>query len=335
MSNPTHSEVSAPTRHAVVFAFDRLPIRSLGCYGNQTVPTPAFDLFASESVVFDQHFATQLGSAAIDSPVWTDREKTIAGQPPESDDVHWSKSLRRSEIEVQEYEISFQGADLEQRLNNIATKLKQQTTQTLSWVRIVGVAADVALQQNATDIDELWGQSICDIGNKVVASGGMILVTAAQGECIRDDGDTTEANSVNEARFHTPLVVRLANGSSGTRRHQLVQTTDIVPTVCEWFNAPLPAVGKETSLLPLLIGYSADPIRDHAVWQADSMTSAARSADFLLTRKIEIEDNKDGGVTDESIRLYIKPDDFYDVHDVANQYPTVVSEMLQLLPQSK
>ncbi len=336
MSNPTHPEGSPPTRHAVVFAFDRLPVRSLGCYGNQTVPTPAFDQFASQAVVFDQHFATQPGTAALDSPVWNNNKQGASGQQSAIDDSQWPEALRCSGIEFQEFEISIDGRQekgLEECLESVAASLEQQAAPTLSWVRIVDSDANVTLQQNAAGIDELWGQSICDIANKIDASQGMILVTAAGGEVKQvNDDETEQSDPACEARFHTPLVVRLANGDRGTRRNQLVQTTNIAPTLYDWFGLTLPKTVTDKSLLPWVASYSAAPIHDHAIWQADLTTSAIRSTGFLLTRKLEVGDDKDGCGPEELIRLYIKPDDFFDVHDVANQYPTVVSELLQLLP---
>ena len=49
---------------AVVLTFDCLPIGFLGCYGNSLVETPHFDSLAARAVVFDQHFAENVGSSA-------------------------------------------------------------------------------------------------------------------------------------------------------------------------------------------------------------------------------------------------------------------------------
>lgn len=335
MSITTDSESFAPGQHAVVFAFDGLPVRSLGCYGNQTNPTPAFDLFASGAVVFDQHFATQLGTAALDSPVWTECERDASGQQSAVDDNCWSKELRNAGIEIHEFNIDLGGrqkAELEQCLSAVAANVKQQTTSTLTWVRIVGVAANITLQQNAADIDEIWGQTICNIANIVTKVGGMIAVIAARGECLPDDDNTTKENTVREAIFHTPLIIQLPNCDQGTRRRQLVQTADLISTLHDWYGLSFPTVATEKSLSPLVTSYSADAIHDYAFWQADLMTSAIRSTDFLLTRTVEVDESNNADISDATVRLYIKPDDFFDVHDVANQYPTVVSEMLQLLP---
>ena len=49
---------------AVVVTFDRLATTALGCYGNEWIETPHFDRLASQSVVFDRHFAEHVGDSA-------------------------------------------------------------------------------------------------------------------------------------------------------------------------------------------------------------------------------------------------------------------------------
>ena len=57
----------------VIISFDQLSLRFLGCYGNQSSPTPHFNRLASESVVFDQHFGENFEPAAANHAWWTGR----------------------------------------------------------------------------------------------------------------------------------------------------------------------------------------------------------------------------------------------------------------------
>jgi arylsulfatase A-like enzyme len=43
-----------------------LPAGYVGCYGNEWLPTPAFDRLAAEGIVFDQHYADQPDAAGAD-----------------------------------------------------------------------------------------------------------------------------------------------------------------------------------------------------------------------------------------------------------------------------
>ena len=58
-------------KKAFVVSFEQLPAFLLGCYGHQWIETPNFDRLASQSVVFDQHFANNLTSQGNTFPWWT------------------------------------------------------------------------------------------------------------------------------------------------------------------------------------------------------------------------------------------------------------------------
>jgi len=55
---------------AVVLTFDRLHLGYLGCYGNDWIETPNFDRLATQSVVFDQHFAVDLRAQSASQGWW-------------------------------------------------------------------------------------------------------------------------------------------------------------------------------------------------------------------------------------------------------------------------
>ena len=57
--------------NVIVLSFDRLPSRLLGCYGNALIETPGFDRLASESIVFDEHYAEDLRTDAASHAWWT------------------------------------------------------------------------------------------------------------------------------------------------------------------------------------------------------------------------------------------------------------------------
>jgi len=55
----------------IVVSFDRLALRMLGCYGSEWVETPNLDRLAVSSMVFDRHFAENVGSAAANHAWWS------------------------------------------------------------------------------------------------------------------------------------------------------------------------------------------------------------------------------------------------------------------------
>ncbi|MCH8829965.1 MAG: hypothetical protein IID45_10355, partial [Planctomycetes bacterium] len=62
---------------AVVLTFESLPLRFLGCYGCLEHNTPCWNRLASESVLFDRHFAENLDPAAKNHAWWTGRSQSF------------------------------------------------------------------------------------------------------------------------------------------------------------------------------------------------------------------------------------------------------------------
>jgi len=67
--------------NALVVTFDRLPLRMLGCYGNDWIATPHFDRLAVESVVFDAHFADTTEQTRPSDAWWTGRHRLQSAPP--------------------------------------------------------------------------------------------------------------------------------------------------------------------------------------------------------------------------------------------------------------
>jgi arylsulfatase A-like enzyme len=59
--------------HLLIVAVDGLRASALGAYGNTSVPTPALNQFAAESLLFDQSFAPAAELGAIYRAMWSSR----------------------------------------------------------------------------------------------------------------------------------------------------------------------------------------------------------------------------------------------------------------------
>jgi hypothetical protein len=62
-----------PSSSLLVIAVDGLRASALGCYGNTSYPTPAFDRLASEGVVYDRYLAESSELAEVMDALWTGR----------------------------------------------------------------------------------------------------------------------------------------------------------------------------------------------------------------------------------------------------------------------
>lgn len=77
----------------IVISFDRWHAGFLGLYGNPWVDTPALDALASESAVFDQHFAENLSPSASQHAWWTGRYQFPLSADQQNREPTWLKRL--------------------------------------------------------------------------------------------------------------------------------------------------------------------------------------------------------------------------------------------------
>jgi arylsulfatase A-like enzyme len=117
---------------------------------------------------------------------------------------------------------------------------------------------------------------------------------------------------------HVPWVMRLPEGRGRLRRSQaLVQPGDLLPTVAELLNVSTTGSGR--SLLPLVDG-TATTIRDR--------TPIVGSGEFALrTPRWSLRVVEPTEQYEARAELFVKPDDVWEVNDVADRCPDAVNEL--------
>lgn len=117
-----------------------------------------------------------------------------------------------------------------------------------------------------------------------------------------------------------PWLVRLPEGRDRLRRSQaLVQPCDLLPTVAELLGTSHSGGGR--SLLPLMDG-TATTVRDR--------TPIVGSGEFALrTPRWSLRVVEPTEHDDARAELFVKPDDFWEVNDVADRCPDAVDELRQ------
>lgn len=151
----------------------------------------------------------------------------------------------------------------------------------------------------------------------------LLIVTAARGTPLADRAFVREnvAELASEL-VQTPLLIRTGDGH-GDRRQELVQTVDLLPTLLDAFDIPadrLPCEGR--SLLPLVRG-EAWPPRPSLFLGCGPDFGGVRTADFYLTGPADALRAADV----PRLRLFVKPDDLWDVHNVAPQSPAFAESL--------
>ncbi|MGE3182923.1 MAG: sulfatase-like hydrolase/transferase, partial [Phycisphaerae bacterium] len=163
----------------------------------------------------------------------------------------------------------------------------------------------------------------------------LIIVAAARGEAL-DDVTALDADGKQLADdiVHTPLFVWDVSPSRsdiGSRRQALVQTDDLVPTIAEWFGITneKPS-GNGQSLLPLVRNEKLE-LRSEIVLSAPGAT-AIRTREYYLVHSESPKPVNEPMLADApAAQLFLKPEDIWEVNDVAGQSPGLVESLLDRL----
>jgi arylsulfatase A-like enzyme len=280
---------------------NRLHLGYLGCYGNQWLSTPGIDRLAAEGIVFDNHFADQQGA-----DLCSGTNLPLRSYSPKPDDsierieelANADNCLLKLELDLQAFAgvgQSFEAEDSEFDFKREELDHAAKVTRLDSW------------------LCQLWGE----LSRRGMLEELAFCFTAKWGEALYDP-----ARELSEKTIHLPLIVRMPGGiEAGRRVSAVTQPIDLVATFLELSDQTSTA-GR--SLLPLIRG-EQDSIRDFAIAQSGS-DLALRSKDWALY----CDDSDD---RTRAPRLYAKPGDRWEVHDVAGQHVELVEDLERALKE--
>jgi len=203
-------------------------------------------------------------------------------------------------------------------------------------------------------IDECLGHLLKFLDDSGFANQTLVIVTAAAGD---------SHGLLTESLVHTPLIVRDPTGDiPGSRCHELVQPTDIFPTLLEWFDLPAAesaidqsqftghssspaAPGSRAaesssdqrqftghSLLPWTHSESANrTVRECLHLGCGRQQQAIRTREHYLICDSEALASADPASTASHVQLFEKPHDRWDRLDLSREYPAIVEQLLRLV----
>ncbi len=98
----------------------------------------------------------------------------------------------------------------------------------------------------------------------------LFIVTADHGEAFGEHGYLWHERGVYEELARVPLLIRWPGGERPPQRTRaLTQAVDLLPTICDIFEAPYPRTGIQgRSLLPLMAGLT-DEVHDYVFCRSD------------------------------------------------------------------
>jgi arylsulfatase A-like enzyme len=169
--------------------------------------------------------------------------------------------------------------------------------------------------------DESLGKLLADCDKHGWGDEAVWLITSSRGFPLGEHGPVGDAaTALHEELVHLPLILRMPNSQwSGMRSSALTQPMDLAPTLRDLFGLALRAVGgiwTGGSLLPIASGGENLNRKQAVTGQARDSQShwGYRTPSWYL-------------MLDGQRRLFAKPDDRWEVNDVAVRNQDHVEEM--------
>jgi len=162
----------------------------------------------------------------------------------------------------------------------------------------------------------------------------LFAVTAAMGSVAEADVDFANLETdfqplavLRQSRIQSPLLMRVSTAAPLPGRFGgLTQSVDLLPTLLEWFEVAIPASVEGKSMLPILQGERV-VLRESAYLGAGEHFRGVRTPEFSLL----LQDSATSRGPQATAVLFVKPDDRWDVDNVARQYPEVVENLTEEL----
>ncbi len=318
----------------VVLAIENLPAFALGCYGGTEFETPYFDLLSSAGVTFNWHFADSIAPVNEYHP-WMTGEQTFFYNPSKA------SPLMKERLENAGGHVLIQNEEFPSHQNSFSKLIVQaiETLQqltfsssnqpTLLWLNAQGVSGKTDLHDEVKQLDTDAGTLINFLLNTNHTKEVSFVMTAARGV-----NDLSQINAIKQAPLpeslvHTPLIFVSPLLGSAERRQELVQTIDLLPTIEEWL-VQQPARKKQDgkSLWQILKNETNknETWREAIYIKSSDSTFAVRTSDFyLIEDKASPEEAANSFLP--NLFLYVKPDDLWDIYNVANQSPQITEEL--------
>lgn len=139
---------------------------------------------------------------------------------------------------------------------------------------------------------------------------------------------------LHEEMVHVPWILRMPEGTSaGARTQSFAQPADLAATLCDWFGAefsiPL-GTGAGRSLLPLARGEEIFE-RDRILITDEAARAAVRTRGWYFVR--EAKPSAAEAIGESEVRLYAKPDDRWELNEVADRCGDVANDLEGVLDE--
>ncbi|MEE9328420.1 MAG: alkaline phosphatase family protein [Cocleimonas sp.] len=152
-----------------------------------------------------------------------------------------------------------------------------------------------------TKVDHYFGKLISHLKSIGEYDNTLIIMTSDHGELMGDHGLFGKRGYFKES-YHIPLIIRDPTQTKTDRGHietSITESIDIMPTILNWIDKPIPRQCDGKSLLPFIKGKTPKNWRKEAHWEYD----------FYDTKSLELE--KSLGLEMDDCKLNVISNDNY------------------------
>ena len=176
-------------------------------------------------------------------------------------------------------------------------------------------------------VDACLGGFLDVLDSAGAADETLLILTSSGGYPLGEHGQVGYLqDSLFGERVQIPFIMQLPQGrGGGSRSPALVQTTDLAPTLLDFWNLAPHDRSRGTSLLPFAEAMHVEA-RDRLVIGTPGGTCAVRTEGWYLI-------DRSGDETDGSPQLFAKPDDRWEQNDVAHLCREIVDDMRTAMHQ--
>jgi arylsulfatase A-like enzyme len=195
-------------------------------------------------------------------------------------------------------------------------------------------------------LDHWLGELLAQVTSDVVDESLLVIVMAATGfgwQKIKQsklNKSVSKALTLGDQLTRIPLVISIKRDErfpnlDSLRSDRLVQTIDLAPSLLDWFSLRPFGVDSPFTGKSWLRELTEDTPARSMVWYGDgAQAKAIRSSDWLCIHANTIDTQVDLAKLSHTNQaaLFFKPEDIWDINDIASQQPEVVTELLSQIP---
>lgn len=194
-------------------------------------------------------------------------------------------------------------------------------------------------------LDHWLGELLGAVESQFVDQPTLVIVTAAQGDLWQIPAIPSTAESqryasiIGDQLARTPLLLKICDPSrfkdvTCVRSHRLVQACDLVPTLCDWFEAAETGSAVVGRSWLRELAEVVEP-RSSLFFSHGDEHVAVRTPEWLcIAEKTQTEGDAMSAVARNRVALFVKPDDIWEINDVASQHPEIAEELIKSVTPS-